>query len=96
MVLYDGNLLYDQMVLYDGNLLYDQMLLYDDNLLYDQMFLYYDNLLYDKRFLYDNNLIDGKWSYVQVIVLYENRCAHSLFSFEYNMSHTKIVIFGAF
>ena len=84
MLLYDDNLINDQMLLYDNNLIYDQILVYDDNLIYDKIFLYASNLLYDKL------------SYMTKIVLYDNRRTKSLFSFEYNVSQTKLVIFGVF
>ena len=72
------------------------MILYDGNLLYDKRLLYDSNLLYDKRLLHDINILYEKFSYVVLIVLYDDRCAHSLSSFGYSLSHTNIVIFGAF
>ena len=93
--LYSMSVLYDQMLLHYINLIYTQISQYDGNLLYDKKIINDSNLLYDKRLLYDNNNLYDKLSYMTVIFLYDDVCAHSLFSFEYNVSHTKIM-FGAF
>ena len=72
------------------------MFLYYDNLLYDQILLYDNNLLYNKKLLYDSNLLYDKFSYMTKIILYDNMCMNSLFSFEYNVSHTKMRVYILF
>ena len=84
------------MLLYDDNFLYYQMLLYDDNLLYDQILLYDINLIYGKRLIYDSNILYDILSYMTKTILCHDSIENSLFIFEYNMSHTQIVNFGAY